>query len=88
MNRGQVQLICTRLANRRATCAKHSSGMTSADLPNRVTALAGISYSFRSVRWQAAFLAAVPLLTLLEAAAISYAIVRPSRGFHVVQKTA
>ncbi len=46
----------------------------------------GITRFGRKIGWTLAWLACLPLFSLLESAAVARAIVRPAKGFHVVRK--
>jgi egghead protein (zeste-white 4 protein) len=46
----------------------------------------GVTSSARKAGWLAAWLVLMPAFSLMESAAVAFAIVRPARGFHVVKK--
>jgi len=52
----------------------------------RETLSDGITGLFRQAGWGITWLACLPFFSLLEAAAVAYAVVRPATDFHVVKK--
>ena len=46
----------------------------------------GIKNPFNKLRWAVTWIACMPVFSLLEASAVAFAIVRPAKNFHVVQK--